>query len=155
MCAGMTTPSDILNTDDGESGFCPDCDGDDFDGDGFCMTLGCTSKDPKPLEVPEPEPEAPGDDMYAPGEEPDIQPIFTWLLDHWCEQAPTKDDEPAYTKSELARWLGVPRQRITNWKSGAERAPWWVVMRLCGRFGFEIAVRPTGTALVQRNEEEA
>lgn len=90
------------------------------------------------------------DDEYQPGEEPDIQPIFEFLVAKWCAEI---EGEKTLTKSDLARWLDVPRQRVSNWLSGQPRAPWWVVMRLCRRFKMHVVVESSATRLLSDEEE--
>lgn len=70
--------------------------------------------------------------------------IFKILRDYW------QASNPSLPLTELARLLGEPKQRVTQWytRSGeASPPPWWVLMRMCSWYGLCVVVSPAGGQL--------
>lgn len=87
------------------------------------------------------------------GAEPDRHSLFAKLRSMWRDAAETIEidgEEESRSYASLARYLGVPKQAVSQWATGSggkAPAPWSVIMRLCHDLGLGIAIEPSGAKL--------
>jgi hypothetical protein len=87
------------------------------------------------------------------GEEPNRFALFAKLRTMWRDAGSTIEidgEEEARSYASLARYLGVPKQAVTQWATGSggkAPAPWHVIIRLCYDLGLGIAIEPSGAKL--------
>ena len=82
--------------------------------------------------------------MCRNGAEADRIPVFRQLRDLWCARYPEANI------TDLAAWLGVVRQRVSQWSTGVGgkgQPPWWACQKIAWHLDLVFVLDETGIAI--------